>query len=382
MLDFTFTEEQNMLRSMVRDFGRKELASTYKDRVKAGRIPVEMIRKFGELGLLGLNIPEQYGGQPKDAVTVGVVLEELARHADDGAWLVFNNYSLAGIVGLAQEDVKQEWLPAMAKGEKIVLMGATEAEAGSDLGNLKTTFKKDGDYYILNGEKNRVTFATQGQAIMALAKSEPASKRITPFLVPFDVPGVNIEPIEDIGCQSIEGGIVSLQDVRIPKKYLLGDEEGRGFHATMRTFDCVRAFGALESLAKAEVTLEETVNYAKQRVQFNRPIAQFQGVSFRLAEAATYIELGKWLCYRVLWMKESGIRHSREAAMVKWWCPRIAFKIIHECLLIHGHYGYSTDLPIEQRLRDSILTEIGDGTAEVMKVIITRDMFGRDFFDY
>jgi cyclohexanecarboxyl-CoA dehydrogenase len=382
LLDFTFTEEQNMLRSMVRDFGRKELASTYKDRVKAGRIPVEMIRKFGDLGLLGLNIPEQYGGQPKDAVTVGVVLEELARHADDGAWLVFNNYSLAGIVGLAQEDVKQEWLPAMARGEKIVLMGATEAEAGSDLGNLKATFKKDGDYYILNGEKNRVTFATQGQAIMVLAKSEPASKRITPFLVPFDVPGVNIEPIADIGCQSIEGGIVSLQDVRIPKKYLLGDEEGRGFHATMRTFDCVRAFGALESLAKAEVTLEETVNYAKQRVQFNRPIAQFQGVSFRLAEAATYIELGKWLCYRVLWMKENGLRHSREAAMVKWWCPRIAFNIIHECLLIHGHYGYSTDLPIEQRLRDSILTEIGDGTAEVMKVIITRDMFGRDFFDY
>jgi cyclohexanecarboxyl-CoA dehydrogenase len=382
LLDFSFTEEQNMLRSMVRDFGRKELASTYKDRVKAGRIPVGLIRKFGELGLLGLNIPEKYGGQPKDAVTVGVVLEELARHADDGAWLVFNNYSLAGIVGLAPEEVKQEWLPAMSTGEKIVLMGATEAEAGSDLGNLRTTFRKDGDYYILNGEKNRVTFATQGQAMMALAKNEPASKRITPFLVPFNIPGVSIEPIEDIGCQSTEGGIVSLQDVRIPQKYLLGDEEGRGFHAAMRTFDCVRAFGALESLAKAEVTLEETIKYARERVQFNRPIAQFQGVSFRLAEAATYIELGKWLCYRVLWMKENGIRHSREAAMVKWWCPRVAFKIIHECLLVHGHYGYSKDLPIEQRLRDSILTEIGDGTAEIMKVIITRDMFGRDFFDY
>ena len=150
----------------------------------------------------------------------------------------------------------------------------------------------------------------------------------------------------------------------------------------MRTFDSIRAFGALESLAKAEVTLEETINYAKQRVQFQRPIAQFQGVSFRLAEAATYIELGRWLCYRVLWLKENGLRHSREAAMVKWWCPRIAFQIIHECLLIHGHYGYSKDLPIEQRLRDSILTEIGDGTAEIMKLIITRDIFGRDFFDY
>ena len=150
----------------------------------------------------------------------------------------------------------------------------------------------------------------------------------------------------------------------------------------MRTFDCVRAFGSLESLAKAETTLRETIDYAKQRVQFNKPIAKFQGVSFRLAEAATYIELGKWLCYRVLWLKDHNLPHSKEAAMVKWWCPRTAFNIIHECLLIHGHYGYSRDLPIEQRLRDSVLTEIGDGTAEIMKSIIVREMLGREFLDY
>jgi cyclohexanecarboxyl-CoA dehydrogenase len=382
LLDYSFTEEQNMLRSLIRDFGRKELAPSYKDRVKAGRIPPDLIKKIGDLGLLGLNIPERYGGQPRDAVTVGVILEELARHADDGAWLVFNNFALGGIVALGSEEVKQEWLPAMVRGEKIVLMGATEADAGSDLANLKTTFKKDGDYYVLNGEKNRVTFAPQGQAMMALAKADLTSKRITPFLVPFDLPGVSIALIKDLGCEPIEGGIVTLQDVRIPSKYLLGDEEGRGFGAAMRTFDCLRAFGSLESLAKAEVTLDETVEYTKQRVQFDQPIGRFQGVSFRLAEAATHIELGKWLCYRVLWMKDQGLRHSREAAMVKWWCPRIAFTIIHECLLIHGHYGYSKDLPIEQRFRDSVLTEIGDGTAEIMKIIISRDMYGREFFDH
>jgi cyclohexanecarboxyl-CoA dehydrogenase len=381
MLDFSFSEEQNMLRAMVRDFGRKELAPGYKERVKTARIPPELIRRVADLGLMGLNIPEQYGGQPKDAVTVGVILEELARHADDGAWLVFNNFALGAIVGLGTEETKQAWLPAMARGEKIVLMGATESEAGSDLGNLKTTAKKEGDYYILNGEKNRVTFATQGQAVMVLAKTDPSSRKITPFLVPFGLPGVSVAPIYDIGCESTEGGIVSLEDVRLPEKYLLGDEEGKGFQAAMRTFDCVRAFASLESLAKAEVTLQETVEYVRQRVQFGKSISRFQGTSFRLAEAATQIELGKWLCYRVLWMKDNGLRHSKESAMVKWWCPRAAFNIIHECLLIHGHYGYSQDLPIEQRLRDSILTEIGDGTAEIMKLIIARDLIGREFVE-
>ncbi len=381
MLDFSFTEEQQMLRNLVRDFGRQELAPSYKDRVKAEKIPANLIRKFGELGLLGLNTPEEYGGQPRDAVTVGVILEELARHADDGAWLVFNDYGIGGIISLGNQEVKQEWLPAMVRGEKIILMGATEAEAGSDLANLKTTARKDGDFYIINGEKNRVTFAMQGHGLMVLAKTDPASRRISPFLVPFGLPGITISPISDIGCQATAGGIVSMEDVRIPAKYLLGDAEGQGFRAAMRAFDCLRAFASLESLAKAEVTLEETIEYTRHRVQFNQPIARFQGTSFRLAEAATQIELGRWLCYRVLWLKDNGQRHSRESAMVKWWCPRIAFKIIHECLLIHGHYGYSTDLPIEQRLRDSLLTEIGDGTAEIMKLIIARDIFGRDFID-
>jgi cyclohexanecarboxyl-CoA dehydrogenase len=315
-------------------------------------------------------------------VTVGIILEELARHADDGAYMVFNNYAQANFVKLGSDELKKEWLPAMARGEKIVVMAATEAEAGSDLANLKTTVRKDGDYYVLNGEKNRVTFLQQGHAATVLAKADPNSRKMTPFLVPFDLPGVTMDPIKDIGTESIAGGILSMQDVRLPSKYILGDEEGKGFYAAMRTYDCIRAFGAIEALAKAETTLQETMEYAKDRIQFNKPIAKFQGVSFRLAEAATFIELGRWLCYRVLWMKDQGMHHSKESAMVKWWCPRMAFDIIHECLLIHGHYGYSRDLPIEQRLRDAILPEIGDGTAEIMKSIIVRETLGREFLDY
>ena len=379
MLDFSLTEEQEMVRSMVRDFARQELAPGYPERVRAEAIPRELIGKMAALGLLGLNIPEEYGGQARDAVTVGVILEELARHAADGAWLVFNNYALANIVNLGVPEVKQEWLPAMARGEKIVLMGATEAEAGSDLANLKTTARKDGDDYILNGEKNRVTGAFLGQALMVLAKTDPSSRRLTPFLVPFDLPGVSITRVDDMGNESIIGGIVALEDVRLPRQYLLGDEEGKGFYEVMRTFDCLRVFASLESLAAAQVTLEETIEYARGRVQFQRPIASFQGVSFTLAEAATCIELGRWLCHRTLWLKDNGKPHSKESAMAKWWCPRTAFDIIHQCLLIHGHYGYSKDLPIEQRLRDAIVPEIGDGTPEIMKSIIVREIIGREF---
>ena len=150
----------------------------------------------------------------------------------------------------------------------------------------------------------------------------------------------------------------------------------------MRAFDFNRVFLALMAMAKAEISLEETCAYARQRVQFGKPLARFQGVSFKLAEAATYIELGRWLCYRALWMKDKGLRNSKESAMVKWWCYKKAFDIIHDCLLTHGHYGYSKDLPFEQRLRDVVGGEIGEGTAEIMKLVIAREMLGREFLPY
>lgn len=382
MLDFTFTEEQIMIRNMVRDFAQKEIAPSYKDRIKAESIPLELIEKMAGIGLLGLNIPEKYGGQPKDAVTVGLVMEELARYAEDAALLVFYTHGQANFIMLASDEVKEEWLPAMVRGEKMVLVAATEAEAGSDLGNLKMTAVKDGDYYVLNGEKNRTTFAFQGHASIVLAKSDPTSRSITPFLVPMDLPGITITHINDMGVESTSAGIVSFEDVRIPGKFLLGDEEGKGFVEMMRTFDYNRVFLALMALAKADISLEETCEYAKQRVQFGKPLAKFEGISFKLAEAATYIELGRWLCYRALWMSDSGLRHSKESAMVKWWCTSKAFDIIHDCLLIHGHYGYSKDLPYEQRLRDVVGGEIGDGTAEIMKLIITRETLGREHLPY
>lgn len=382
MLDFTFTEDQIMLRQMVKDFAKKEIAPGLKERLKNHSFPAELIKKMGELGLMGLNIPEKYGGEPRDAITLGVILEELCRHAGDAGIFVFNGFASACFIGLASEEVKAEWFPPMARGEKVVCMGATEADAGSDLSNLKTIAKKDGDNYVINGEKNRVSFGKAGAALIVLAKTSPTSKAITPFLVPYNIPGVSLAPISDMGSESTEASIVSLEDVRIPNNYMLGDEEGRGFAATLKTFDCNRALLGIMALAKAEISLEEACEYSKQRIVFGKPLAKFEGISFKLAEAATKIELGRWLCYRALWMKDQGLRHSKESAMAKWWCTQAAADIIHDCILLHGHYGYSKDLPFEHRLTEVIGEQIGDGTPDIMKIVISRDILGREFLPY
>ena len=315
-------------------------------------------------------------------MTLGVILEELCRHAGDAGIFVFNGFASSCFIALASEEVKNAWFPPMARGEKVVCMGATEADAGSDLSNLKTIARKDGDYYVINGEKNRVSFGKAGSALVVLAKTSTTSKAITPFLVPYDIPGVSLTPIFDMGAESTEASIVSLEDVRIPKSYMLGDAEGRGFIETMRTFDCNRALLGIMALAKAEISLEEACEYSKQRIVFGKPLAKFEGISFKLAEAATKLELGKWLCYKALWMKDQGLRHSKESAMAKWWCTKNAEDIIHDCLLIHGHYGYSKDLPFEHRLREVIGEQIGDGAPEIMKIVISRDILGREFLPY
>jgi cyclohexanecarboxyl-CoA dehydrogenase len=382
MLDFSFSEDQIMLRQMVKDFAKKEVAPGLKERLNTHSFPPDLIKKMGELGLMGLNIPEKYGGEPRDAVTLGVILEELCRHAGDAGIFVFNGFASSCFIALASEEVKNAWFPPMARGEKVVCMGATEADAGSDLSNLKTIARKDGDYYVINGEKNRVSFGKAGSALVVLAKTSTTSKAITPFLVPYDIPGVSLTPIFDMGAESTEASIVSLEDVRIPKSYMLGDAEGRGFIETMRTFDCNRALLGIMALAKAEISLEEACEYSKQRIVFGKPLAKFEGISFKLAEAATKLELGKWLCFKALWMKDQGLRHSKESAMAKWWCTKNAEDIIHDCLLIHGHYGYSKDLPFEHRLREVIGEQIGDGAPEIMKIVISRDILGREFLPY
>lgn len=392
MLDFTFTEEQEMFRTMVRDFVKNEVAPGYKERKRLQMLPIKkriegestvlgsplkLRKRIGELGLLGMNTPEKYGGNPQSAVTIGIAIEEIAGY--DLPFITTGN-STVNFINLACEEVKEEWLPSIARGDKYINMGATEAEAGSDLRNVKSTARRDGNFWILNGEKNHVSRCFEGDGMVALCKLDPAARHLTPFLVTYDMPGVTRSGIDEIGgCYA---GIVSMEDVRIPSKYLLGDEEGKGFYAAMEAFDGMRAAIGLSSIKAAKLCLDETIEYVKKRVVFGQPIAKFEGVSFLLAEAATYVELGRWLSYRVLWMQDRGFRTTMYSSMIKWWGPKIAEWIVHQCLLLHGHYGYSQEMLFGDRLLDLIGDQIRDAPEQIQKMIIARELLGKEYRSY
>jgi cyclohexanecarboxyl-CoA dehydrogenase len=380
VFDFNLSEEQEMFKTAVRDFTRKEIQPGLKERVKNKEFPRSLIKKMADMGLTGMAIPEEYGGQPASWVTIGLACEELAKIDFNASSIVFSASNLVIPLLFGTEEVKQNWLRPLATGDKYFCMGATEPDTGSDLSNLKTRAVKEGDHYVINGEKSSITYGMQADAIIAFAKTDPALgvKGITPFLVPLDLPGVNKSAFDDMGWEPLGRASIILDNVKVPKEYRLG-AEGEGFFKVMHTFDAARALAGLQALGMAESSLENAINYAKERHTFGHPIATYQGVSQKLAEGATKIELGRWLCYRTLWMRDNGIRHTKESAMCKWWCPETALEIINNCLVIHGHIGFSKEYPIEQRLRDVVGLQIGDGPANIMKTIIARQILGREF---
>jgi len=247
---------------------------------------------------------------------------------------------------------------------------------------MTTSAVWDGDDYVLTGEKSSISF-TEGTAAIVFAKTDPSAgaRGVSAFFVPMDSPGLGRSKFRDLGERAITRGALHLDGVRVPAKNLLG-REGQGFYIIMNQFDFNRAIIALMCIGAAQQTLEETMEYVKTRTAFGQPIARFEGVSFPIAEAATLLEAARLLSYKALWQRDHNTPHGMEAAMAKWWAPRLAVEVIHQMLLLHGHAGYSDDYLVGQRLRDVIGLEIGDGTAEVMKIIIGREMIGREFRPY
>lgn len=384
MIDLTFTPEQEELIRTLRVFARKELAPRYAHWDRTGEFPREIWRQMGELGLLGLRTPAKYGGQDADLVTTGIVTEEIAR----GDFSCTYGIQLAGLAGEiigqnGSEEVKVGWLPPMTRGEAIIALALTEPGVGSDAANLACRAVRERDEYIITGEKSGISLGMAAHAAIVFAKTDLAAKArgVTAFLVPLNLPGVARSPLRDLGSRAIGRAVLSLDHVRVLVSHRLG-EEGSGFYEVMKGFDFNRVLIALACLGAAQVSLEETMAYVKERRAFGRPLAAFEGVSFPIAEAATYIEAARWLCYRALWLADRGQPYTKESAMVKWWTPRLAVETIHQCLLLHGHYGYTDELPFEQRLRDVMGLEIGDGTAEVMKIVVARELMGREALPY
>jgi cyclohexanecarboxyl-CoA dehydrogenase len=341
-----------------------------------GRIPVDIRRRMGALGLIGVELPEAYGGLGLGHVASGVVVEAMA----EGDFNVAYVQLLASLCGMiiarhARPDIAAEILPAICAGEKLVALALTEPQGGSDAASLRLRSGRQGDHFVLCGEKTSISMADQADCAVVFARTDPESRGasgISAFLVDLETPGITRTRFHDLGERAVGRGSIFFDDVRVPIGRLLGDE-GKGFAQVMQGFDFSRALIGLQCLAVARVSLAETWRYVSTRRSFGRPLCDNQGVSFPLAELETYVEAARLLCYRTLAAKDAGQPHTREAAMCKWWAPKLAFDVVQQCLLLHGHAGYSRELPYEQRLRDVLGLQIGDGTAQIMKHIIARE---------
>lgn len=383
-MDFTFTPDQEELIRTIRTFAKRELAPRSHDWDRTSEFPWDVCRQMAELGLFGFRVPQEYGGLETDLLTMGIAVEEIAR-GDFSLTGVMENAMLAGeLLGAeGSAEVKKQWLPAVVRGETVFSLALTEPSAGSDAVKLACTAERDGDEYVITGEKSGITFGIAAEAAIVYARtdSRPGARAVSAFVVPLNRPGVSRSPLRDLGCHLMQRAVLSFDHVRIPGSHRIG-QEGTGFYQVMRAFDVNRIMIALACLGVAAVTLEETMAYVRERHAFGRMLAQFEGVSFPIAEAATYLEAARWFCYRGLWLADRGQPQTKEAAMAKWWAPKIAEQTIHQCLLAHGHYGYTEELPFEQRLRDVIGFEIGDGTAEVSKIVVARELMGRETRPY
>jgi cyclohexanecarboxyl-CoA dehydrogenase len=378
-MDFALTPAQAEYRDRARAVAEK-LAPDYQARERAGRITPELRREIGAAGLIAPEIPTELGGQGADRLTSGIVTEEIGRGDINVAYLQVVG-SLVGqiLAANATPALAREWVPKICSGEEIVGIGLTEPHAGSDAGMPRLVATRDGGDWVLHGTKS-LSFGRDAAAVVVFARTGPSQRRgkdISAFLVPLDLPGVTRELVPDMGTKAVGRGLAHMTDVRIPADHLLG-APGQGFTQVMHGFDFSRALIGLQCLGTAQQTVDETWRYVSTREAFDRPLSMNQGVAFPLAEAETLLAGARLLCYRTLWLKGTGQPHTTEAAMCKWWAPKVAYDVVGQCLLLHGQFGYRTELPVEQRLRDVLGLQIGDGTAQIMKLIISRQKLGRE----
>jgi len=381
---FEFNETDSILRDQASRFAKKELAAGAKKRAKQDSIDRTAFKKIGDMGYTGLGVPEKYGGQEATWISRGIVIEELSKVDFNVGCLTAHIQHMALMTSRGSEEVAWEYVPGLISTEKVCSAAISEPDCGSDVGAIRTRAIRKEDYYIITGEKTSVTRGTYADVCLVFARTGPGTgtKGLTMFLVPLDLPGISIAPLMDMGCRSMGRAIINFEDVEVPAKYRIG-EEGQAFSKQfVRGVDQGRAIIGLQVLAASQASIEETIDYTKQRVAFGKPIAKYEGVSFKIAEAATLIEAGRWLCYRTLWLGDEGLPSFKEGAMCKWWCPQIATEIIHNCLRICGHIAYTEELAIEQRLRDIIGFEFADGTAEIMKLNIARQLIGKEAIPY
>ncbi len=379
-MDFSLNEEQKMFRDMVRDFAKNEVEPGASERDKKAEFPHDLIKEMGELGLMGVFIPEEYGGSGADVISYLLAVEELAK-ADPGVAVtmsVNNSVCCFPILKFGTEEQKKKYLPPLASGEVIGGFCLTEPNAGSDAGSLKTKAVKKGDKYIINGSKAWITNAGVGKYFVLLASTNPEEghKGISAFIVDAESDGFIVDKPEDkMGMRSSKTCMVTLEDLEVPEENLLG-KEGMGFKIALTTLNHSRIGIGAQALGIAKGAFEEGVRYSTERVQFGKPIAKQQAIQFKISDMATRIEAAENLVYYAGFMDSIGKADPKLSSMAKMYASETAIFCTYEALQIHGGYGYSKEYKIERLYRDARVTTIYEGTNEIQRLVIAKSLLG------
>lgn len=381
-MNFDLNEEQTLFRNLVHDFVAKEVKPLARQTDEEAEFNWTAVKKMGPLGLLGLEVPEQYGGAEVDALSSAVAIEELGWGCGSTALAIsaHNGLALGPIVRYGTEEQKEQWLPPLATGQgKLACLALTEPGAGSDLqGGVRTAAVKEGDSWIIDGAKMWMTNASISDVMVVLCRTDPAggSKSLSQIIIPSDTPGITIGPAEKkMGLKGSPTHAVTFEEVQVPLGNLLGTE-GRGLQQTLSTLDSGRVgIGAL-AVGLAQAAYEEALKYAQERETFGKPIAHHQAIQWMLADAATEIQAARFMVYYAATLKGSGKPYTKEAAMAKLFATEVSERVCRNAIQVHGGYGYSSEFPVERIYRDTRLMTIGEGTSEIQRLVIARHILG------
>ncbi|MBG9590325.1 acyl-CoA dehydrogenase [Cytobacillus firmus] len=375
-MNFDLTAEQNMILKTIREFAQEEVAPGALERDSTNEFPVEVFKKMADLGLMGLPFPEEYGGAGADTVSFAIVTEELSRACASTGITYSAHISLGGapLYLFGTEEQKQKYLVPICTGESFGAFGLTEPNAGSDAGGTRTSaVEKDGEY-IINGNKCFITNASYAKhlALTAVTGEVDGKKEISAIIVPTDAEGFTvIDNYEKMGLNASNTTELVLEDVRVPTEHLLG-KKGEGFKQFLITLDGGRIGIGAMALGIAQAAYDKALQYAKERQQFGRSLSNFQAIQFKLADMAMKIELARNMVYKAAWLKDQGKPFAKEASMCKLYASEICMEIADQAVQIHGGYGYMKEYHVERYMRDGKLTEIGEGTSEVQRMVIAR----------
>ncbi len=377
-MDFLLDDDHRMVRETARSFAEEELAPGAQERDEKEIYPAEAVKKMAELGFLGVTVPEEYGGAGMDYLAYALIMEEIARVDAAAAVVIDVNNSLVcdTFLMFANEEQKKKYLIPLAKGEYMGAFALTEAGAGSDPASLVTSYKEDGDSFILNGSKMFITNAAHADVLIVFATKDRSMgyRGISAFIVEKDTPGFRVAKKEKkLGIRASDTCELAFEDCRIPKENMIGPE-GKGLRIALSALDNGRIGIAGQALGIAQGAFDAALAYSKERKQFGKLLSEFQAIQFKLAEMATELESARLLTYQAAWLKDQGKEYVREAAMAKLKTSTVAVALSNQAVQIHGGYGYIKDFPVERFFRDAKITEIYEGTSEIQKIVIARQL--------